>query len=474
MGALVVALFFRQQIVNGFTLLSSDRYDGVIFIALLEHWFNVLRGLAEWNRPHYFFPYAKTLGYNDGYFLYGLIYALFRGGSLDPLLSGELVNVVLKALGFGAFLLAARRMLGLSFWWALLGAALFTLANNSYVQVGHAQLLAVAFVPLEALLMHEAWQALLGARRWRFVGFASAAVLLYAAWGMSAVYTAWFFGLFTAIFVLTHMLLGGLTTLAGVQRALRPNKLALLAVGVLAVAALAPFADAYWFGPHGPRAWDEVALYSPSVFDSVNVGAGNLLFGDLIAYLKHACRACDLGGGEREAGIAPLLFALAALAVAQALRGSRGRRGASPLLIGALALASTATWLLAVRVGTYTGWHYVYALWPGATGLRVVARIFLFLSAPACALAVWYLSGRARAWPRLLTAALCCLLLAEEKSISGRRCSWTATTNCGAPRRCRRRRRRAAPSMPAHRRTATPAPRPATWRRRWCTISMRC
>lgn len=38
------------------------------------------------------------------------------------------------------------------------------------------------------------------------------------------------------------------------------------------------------------------------------------LFGDLIAYLKRACPACDLGGGEREAGIGPVLFALAALA----------------------------------------------------------------------------------------------------------------------------------------------------------------
>lgn len=170
----------------------------------------MLRGLSEWNRPQYFFPYAKTLGYNDGYFLYGLIYAVFRGCARDPFLSGELVNVVVKALGFGAFLVAARRMLKLPFWWSLLGAALFTLANNSDVQVGHAQLLAFAFVPLEALLMYEAWHALLDARRWRFVACGSAAVVLYAAWAMTAIYTAWFFGVFTTIFLVMQLSLGGI------------------------------------------------------------------------------------------------------------------------------------------------------------------------------------------------------------------------------------------------------------------------
>jgi hypothetical protein len=413
-GVFVVALFFRHQIQNGFTFLSSDRYDGVIVVALLEHWFNVLRGLAAWNSPHYFFPYPKTLGYNDGYFLYGLVYSGFRGLSIDPFLSSELVNVVVKAAGFAGFLLAARRMLKLSFWWALLGAALFTLANNSYVHLVHAQMLSVAFVPIEALLMFEAYHALAGGRRTRFLAFGCGAALLFAAWLMTSVYTAWFFGLFMSIFVGIQLVLGGTGGIARLKNAVLDNKLAVAAVGAVAIAALLPFVSSYMMGPHGLRSWEEVAVYSPSILDSVNVGANNLLFGDLITYMKGACPACDIGSGEREAGMGPLLFVLAAMAIGSVVWHRRALPLEGKLMIGGLALACAATWLIAVRSGHHTAWYYVYWHWPGGTGLRVVARIFLFLSAPAAALAAWYLSRKAQAWPKAVVIALCGLLLAEE------------------------------------------------------------
>ena len=416
-GTLVIALFFRQQIENGFIVLSSDRYDGVILVSLLEHWFNVLRGLAEWNSPKYFFPYQKTLGYNDGYFLYGVVYSLFRALSIDPFLSNELVNVVVKAVGFGGFLLAARRMLKLSFWWSLLGAAVFTLANNTYVQIMHGQLLSVAFVPVEALLMYEAYHALVSARRTRFLAFGCGAAVLFSAWAMTSIYTAWFFGLFTVILVGIQLVLGGMGAIGKLKHAVLDNKLAVLAVGVVAIATLMPFVITYIMGPHGPRSWEEVAFYSPSILDSVNVGAGNLLFGDLIAYLKGACPGCDIGSGEREAGVGPVLFVLAAMAIASVVWNRKAVPLARNVMIGGLALACALTWLLAVRAGDHTAWYYVYGHWPGGTGLRVVARIFLFLSAPVVALAVWYLSKKAGAWPKALVIALCGLLLAEEINV---------------------------------------------------------
>ena len=59
-------MFFRQQVLNHFTYLTGDPYDGVIQVALLEHWFNFFKGMSHWASPNYFFPYAKTLGYNEG------------------------------------------------------------------------------------------------------------------------------------------------------------------------------------------------------------------------------------------------------------------------------------------------------------------------------------------------------------------------------------------------------------------------
>src|SRR5215212_6266644 len=154
--AACVAVFFRNQIANGFTLLFGDRHDAVIALSIMEHWRNVLVGVTEWSRTAYFHPVPGTLGYNDGYFLFGLVYAAFRGGGADPFLSGELTNMVVRAVGFLAMHAACRRVLGLSFGWSLLGAALFTLSNNLFIRASHAQLFSVGFLPVLAVLLREA------------------------------------------------------------------------------------------------------------------------------------------------------------------------------------------------------------------------------------------------------------------------------------------------------------------------------
>ena len=65
--AACLAVFFRGQLMDGFTLLLGDRHDGVIQLSILEHWRNVIRGTEAWNRTAFFWPVPGTLGYNDGY-----------------------------------------------------------------------------------------------------------------------------------------------------------------------------------------------------------------------------------------------------------------------------------------------------------------------------------------------------------------------------------------------------------------------
>lgn len=414
---LAVGFFFRQQIANQFTFLSGDRYDGVIVVALVEHWFNVFKGLAHWASPNYFFPYAKTLSYNDGYFLYGCIYSVFRAFAIDPFLSVELLNVTLKVIGFASFLLAARRILQLPFAWALLGAVLFTISNNTYLQIVHAQMLAVAFVPLEALFIYEAYQALRLGQRGRLLRYGILAALLFAALLMTSAYTAWFLALFLAImFGLQLALLRGAA--AALWTAAMQQRGAVVLIGAVGVAGLAPFAYAYVLGHHGLRTWQEVMLYSPSVLDSMNVGANNLLFGDLFNFLRMQCSACDIGSGERESGIGPLTLLLAAAAVVAVLvRKRQGDAGINGLLFG-MALACAVAWLITVRIGPFTGWALVHKLWPGAKGLRVVARFFIVLSAPMIAIAMWYLSTQAAKWGRVVVLALSALLVAGEINLA--------------------------------------------------------
>jgi hypothetical protein len=414
---LVLLVFFRQQLQNNFTTISGDRYDGIIVVALLEHWFNVFSGLADWANPNYFYPYQKISSFNDSYFLYGVVYSLFRSASIDPLLSTEFVNIVVKAVGFYGFFFAARRLLKLSFWWALLGAVVFTLSNNTYVQIGHAQLLTVAFIPVEALLMYETYAALVSSQKKHLVYWGCAAALVFSAWLMTSVYIAWFFGLFTSITIAVQMYMGGKAGLRDLRAAVIANRYGVAIVVLVTIISMIPFVDTYILGHHGPRAWNEVLLYSPSILDSINVGEHNLVYGYLISFLKNSCHACNVGSGELEAGIAPLLMVLAGMCIFSLMAKKIVPPGNMRIFVVGLAVALLITWILSVRVHTHTAWYIVYKLWPGGTGLRVVSRIFLFFSAPVVALAVWYLSRKSATWPKFLVILLSVLLMIEEINV---------------------------------------------------------
>lgn len=418
--ALIVHLvFFRQQILNHFSFLLGDRYDGVIQVALLEHWFNTLRGLAEWSRPNYFFPYEKTLGYNEGLFLYGLIYSGFRFFSFDPLLSSELVNVVVKAIGFAGFFVASRQMLRLSFWWSLLGASIFTLSNSSFVLGVHAQLLSVSLVPVEAVLIYEAYKALIASRRLPFLVWGSLTVIVFSLWMLTCLYMAWFFAFFVSITVVIQLTIGGMPIISEMKRALSENKAAILVISLLAIVSLIPFVSVYLTGQHGgkQRPWSDILPYIPSVFDSINVGENNLLFGRLISFMQHWCSICDIGERGRDTGFAPAIFIVAAFGIKRIVGHRLSFLPEGRILIGGIAMACIATWLLSIRFGEFSGWHLIYTVWPGAKGLRVVSRFHLFLTAPIIGMAIWYLSQRVSTWPKPFVLMLCGLLVVEELNV---------------------------------------------------------
>lgn len=411
---LTLLVFFRQQFQNHFTLLTGDPYDGVIQIALLEHWFNFFKGISHWASPNYFFPYPRTLGYNEGLFLFGVIYSVFRALSIDAFLSNELVNIVIKGIGFIGFFIASRRLFKLSTSWALLGAVIFTLSNNSFLQTSHAQLLSISLVPVEAILIYTAYAALMASKTSRFFVYGSLSAVLFAAWMLTCLYTAWFFVMFIAITVAVQISLLGRSGLAALWRALVANRRAAIGVALVAAIALLPFISIYFSASNAikHRTWEEILYYTPSVFDSVNVGSGNLLFGDIIGALRAGCAICDIGIGERETGISPLLFVLTWMCVIGILTRKFVVPPHSKVMVVGIALASSAMWLLSVRFGPHSGWYYVYQYWPGGSGLRVVARIFLFLSVPTTALAIYYLSRSTQ--PRVLILLLCATLVYEE------------------------------------------------------------
>ena len=382
-GAAAVAIVSRIQLLTGFGQLWGSEFDGGIEAAILEHWFNALRGLEPWNRPGWFFPHADTLGYNDGYLLFGLLHAAFRTAGADVFVTSALVDMAVRAVGFAAMFACLRRVLACRFAFALWGAGVFTLAAGLFTHSIHQQLLSVAFAPVLALLVWRAWQALAAGCRLAYAGWAAAAAMFWGAWLLTAYYMAWFAALFALVLAVTAALLAGRARVAATLLTVRRASLALVAIILVAAAAVVPFLAVYLpkLRETGGQGWSEVRWFLPRVNDLVNTGPGNLMWGRLQPLL---CPLCTRNGFELTTGVTPLLFLAAAAATVWLLRT---RRRSLP---AALALATASCAALAIHWGGLSPWWLVWKLVPGAGGVRVVSRIFLFLLAPAIAVVTVY------------------------------------------------------------------------------------
>ena len=118
--AFTMAYVCRVEIGNGFSTLIGDPLDGLIQSSIMQHWYNVFSGLEPWDTTAYFFPHTGTLGYNDGFFINGILFSGFRIVGADPFLASELASDTIRAIGFVAFRSLCRRCSRL---WIRLGAA---------------------------------------------------------------------------------------------------------------------------------------------------------------------------------------------------------------------------------------------------------------------------------------------------------------------------------------------------------------
>ncbi|AJP74403.1 hypothetical protein TS85_09415 [Sphingomonas hengshuiensis] len=414
---------FRDTLASGFDLGFGDRMDAMIEMTILEHWRSVFLGAATWNQPLYFHPYADTLGYNDGYFLSGLIYSAWRLG-FEPFLSDTLTAFTFRTLGYVATLWLVRGVLRWSWGLTVLIATLATISNGMFLHAGHAQINTLALLPLVAGLATLTVRAEIAGRpRARLLAVATAAVI--GVWLVSAFYFAWFTLYFSLVLLLCWLGVTGRWRPAAIAALVRAHGRTLATFALAFTVAVIPFLFVYVAkrvesGGHG-----FMISYLVQPTDLVNVGEANLLWGWLVQGLRiavHAVAPPDgrlaraLLGGEHESGFPLLLFALACAALVR-LVARRGDTGFARVF----ALAILISWALTLRIWQVSPWLLVHFLVPGASGLRVVLRYQLFLVLPVLLLiGIAWRAQLAQLWQRRpwIAGAIVALLLAEQVNLA--------------------------------------------------------
>jgi len=389
----LVAIFFREHFLSGLDLYGSSRTDGVTQIDILEHWFRVFHGTWRWDTPPWFYPSKGILGYNDGYFIYGLIYTPLRLLGFDRFQASEYTNVVIKIIGFFSFYYVCRKPLGLSFVWAAFGSSLFFILNGYFIRDPvHAQLYAVNFVPLALIFLYRAAIAFSSDEKIELLLFGIGFGLLYGAWLLTTGYMAWFFALFFLFAVPVYFLQLSKPTLLATFVHGRENVFVLMVIAIALVASASPFLLVYLpvASSVGAHDYSSVQQFSPGPFDIFNLGPDNLFYGALLSRLSLALQGQLLYYSELSTGFTPLLLAVFFGASAVGLlRADSDKR---ITLVRTAIIATLMTWLLLIQFGPIHGWRIIYDYFPGAKSVRAVARYELFLGVFIVLVSVFYLS----------------------------------------------------------------------------------
>lgn len=410
-----VCVQFRFQLLNGFSVLYGDSYDAAIVVAILEHWYSVFRGLSEWSELYYFYPYKNTLGQTDGYFLIGIIYSAIRSFGLDPFLSSELSNMVVRSIGFFSFFVLARKAFSLSFWWALLGAALFIISNNLTVHGQRLQLSTVSFAPIMAIFLWYTYRAIEAQDKSKIFGWGAASGVFLGAWSISCFYITWFFIYFFVFYLVVVSFVVKREQLIGFLSKLKSSYVPVLAVCVVSVVSLLPLLSVYLPKSKevGMRSYQSALGHTVPLQDIVQTGQQNYLFGEIYAKFLSVVSPRYVANGEyHNTGIAPILFFLFVVGVVLILRTKV--EGDRAVLWRAIALTTIITWLGVVKVGGHSAWFFLYTFFPGAKALNVVSVYQIVLSLPVILIALRYLSRISDRLPVSILVLVVALLGLEE------------------------------------------------------------
>lgn len=360
---------------TGFNLTTGDGYDGVIENVIATHWYWVLRGARFWNETGYFYPVSNTLGYNDSYFLYGIISAIFRLIIDNQFIAVELAHITIRGIGYWSFYRLSR-YLNISRGASICGALVFSIFHNT-TNTGHAQLLLVGVSPLFAYLTIK---ALSNIKQQKFYKYALLSSLVYGAMALTGFYITYFTTLFTITTIIFFSILN-----RGAWKHVFSKELAIKIAAwlVFILVGILPFLYVYLpkLKETGGHPITEISKHLPKLQDLVNISDNTFVWGsNLSSFFSKA--GVPFGSGELKMGFS-LIFFLLFIVASIFLFSSKKFKIEKYKPFWHAIIFSTMFWLFAiVNYSNWSLWAYIYSYIPGGKGLRVVSRIYIFMALP--------------------------------------------------------------------------------------------
>lgn len=423
-GLVLLIQFHSPALRLGSQYVLGDLGDWRFISATLEHLARApLTESVAASDPPIFYPVQGALAYSDTLLLYVPPYALARAAGLSPHQSLSFTVIVLLLAGYSASTWMLSRYFHLPWWISVIGGALFSFACFRSSHVGHVQLLSALLLPLLFVLLLRI-QSGLRDRRPRY-SYGTLFAVSLAALFLTSFYVAWFFVFFMCLSLLCLCILHlrGERELGWGAVLSKENRGFLLFSIALFLVAMVPFLLLYLpaYSQAGMRPWAFVQQLLPLPRDLLNVGVGNIVWGELLSPVRVEGRYHEY---EMQYGL-PVGLLVLFLVTSWALLAKGQRICADPRmstffpLLRTLALAVLISWALLVSINGYSLWKVVFSLVPGAGAIRAPFRfqVVLYLAVVIVSMfglwALWQWTRGRRA--RVTVVAAFCLLLVLEQ-----------------------------------------------------------
>ncbi|PWT84838.1 MAG: hypothetical protein C5B58_04080 [Acidobacteria bacterium] len=385
--AAAALIAFRAIVFSSFDLVFGGRGDGRLIVYLHEHLFKALQGRADLLSPPIFYPQRHALGFTDAFILDALPYAALRSIGLDPFLSVQIWAIVLSLFCFLASLIICMRYLHLRLTFAVAASVLVTFPNNLLFKTAtaHINFFAVYYVPCIVLLALWGVENFPRLSRWSLTRLGLAAVLFGLLFS-TGYYTAWMFAVTAAIALGAAAVLLRQHVIAAGRTYHRP--LALLTATAAAGFALGLIPFVLIYAPvvtaFPGRTFAEYLFYTPLPSDMIDVTQWNIVWGHIVE------RVFGDRGSERTLAVTPGMTAIFLIIGYRLVKRPKGDDCGSWQLTFILTCTAVwaLSWLLTVRIGSFSLFWLPYHIVPGAAAIRAGGRIQLLVN-------LWVVAGLA-------------------------------------------------------------------------------